>query len=45
MIDESSELTGDSEESQKEQETSQFQCTKKVVLKLLELYAHENFSF
>ena len=44
MMDRSSELTGDSEESQKEQETPQFQWTKKQVSKLLELYANEKFS-
>ena len=43
MTDESSEPTGDSGESQKEQETPQFQWTKKQVSKLLELYADEKF--
>ena len=44
MTDESSEQTGDSGESHKEQETPQFQWTKKQVSKLLELYANEKFS-
>ena len=44
MTDESSEPTGDSGESQKEQETPQFQWTKKQVSKLLELYADEKLS-
>ena len=43
MTDESSEPTGDSGESQKEQLTPQFQWTKKQVSKLLELYANEKF--
>ena len=43
MTEESSEPTGDSGRCQKEQETCQFQRTKKQVSKLLELYADEKF--
>ena len=43
MTEESFEPTGDCGESQKEQETLQFQWTKKQISKLLELYADEKF--
>ena len=43
MTEESSEPTRDSGGCQKEQETCQFQRTKKQVLKLLELYVDEKF--